>query len=339
MDCPAVFRSTCSGGNRVLELDRHVALQEKRNDILAVGELLIDMISDTYDDAVNSGTYFRFFGGSAANLAMNAKKLGLRSQVASAVGKDGFGAYLLQQLEQEGIPTDCIQLTDDATSMVVVTKSRSTPRPIFYRGADFQLSCTPKLEHAVKQSKIVHFSCWPISRQPARDTVEKIISLARSEGALIGFDPNYHPAVWARGEDGVAYVKCIIGQVDVIKPSKDDADRLFGEDAPDRHLDRFLELGAGLVILTMGADGALVSNGVDRVHVGSVPTEVADATGAGDAFWSGFYSGLVNHLTIAESVKFGMEVSAYKLRNVGPVRQFPDSYRLAQHTHGGDPLP
>lgn len=323
----------------MLKLDRHVALQEKPNDILAVGELLIDMISEAYDDAVNCNAYTRFFGGSAANLALNTKKLGLRSLVASAVGKDGFGAYLLQQLEREGIPTDWIQTSDEATSLVVVTKSRSTPQPIFYRGADFQLNYTPRLENAVKDAKIIHFSCWPISREPARSTVEKIISVARTEGTLIGFDPNYHPGIWNKGEDGGAYVKSIIGQVDVIKPSKDDADRLFGEDTPENHMTRFLDLGAKLVILTLGADGALVSDGTDRLRLDSVATEVVDATGAGDAFWSGFYAGVVRGLPVTDAVKFGMEVSAYKLRHVGPVRQFPDMFQMTHHMHGGGLLP
>lgn len=322
----------------MFKLDRNIALPEKEHDILTVGELLVDMISDTYDDAVHCDTYHRFFGGSTGNLAMNTKKLGLRSLVASAVGRDGFGRYLLEQLEKEGIPTDCIQLTDEATSMVVVTKSRSTPQPIFYRGADYQLTFTPDLERAVQQSKIVHFSCWPLSREPARSTVENIILLARKEHMLIGFDPNYHPGIWTRDEDGASYVKSIISLADVIKPSKDDADRLFGPDTPERHLERFLELGAKLVILTMGADGILLSNGMDVMRLDSVETEVVDATGAGDAFWAGFYAGVVRGLPLAEAVRFGMDVSAYKLRHLGPVRAFPEEFRMPRPRKGGDAL-
>lgn len=319
----------------MLTLDRHLALQEKKVDILAIGELLIDMISEAYDDMVNCNAYARYLGGSAANLAMNTRKLGLRSQVAAAVGRDGFGTYLLQQLEAEGVSTAHVQTVDAPTSLVVVTKSRETPEPIFYRGADYQLEHTPELAAAVKQANIVHFSCWPISREPSRSTVEQLLAAARAEGVLVGFDPNYHPAIWAPGEDGAAYVTSIIGRVDVVKPSKDDADRLFGRDAPERHLARFLELGVKLVILTLGADGALVSDGSQTLRLDAVATEVVDATGAGDAFWSGFYAGLVKGLPVAEAVKFGMEVSAYKLRHVGPVRRFPDPFRLTQNSLEG----
>jgi len=330
--------ATGSGGKRVFKLDHKIRLNEKPNDILTVGELLIDMISEAYDDMVDCNTYNRFLGGSAANLALNMKKLGLRPLVASAVGRDGFGAFLIRQLEREGIPTDHIQLTDESTSMVVITKSRSTPQPIFYRGADFQLNFTPDLADAVRQSRIVHFSCWPISREPARSAVEQAIELAKSEGALVGFDPNYHPAIWDKDKDGAAYVKSIIGRVDVIKPSKDDADRLFGTDSPENHLARFLDLGAKLVILTLGAEGILVSNGADTLRLDSIATEVVDVTGAGDAFWAGFYAGLVRGFTLIGAVEFGMEVSAYKLRHLGPVSRYPEAYRLAGISHGGEKL-
>ncbi|OUM99385.1 MAG: fructokinase [Paenibacillaceae bacterium ZCTH02-B3] len=322
----------------MFKLDQKIGLKEKPNDILTVGELLIDMISEAYDDMVDCNTYNRFLGGSAANLALNMKKLGLRPLVAAAVGRDGFGEFLIRQLEREGIPTDHIQWTDESTSMVVITKSRSTPQPVFYRGADFQLAFTPDLAETVRQSRIVHFSCWPISREPARSAVEQAIDLARSEGVLVGFDPNYHPAIWSKDEDGTAYVTSIIGRVDVIKPSKDDADRLFGTDTPENHLARFLELGAKLVILTLGAEGILVSNGADTRRLDSIATEVVDVTGAGDAFWAGFYAGLVRGFTLIGAVEFGMEVSAYKLRHLGPVSRYPEAYRLAGISHGGEKL-
>jgi fructokinase len=303
----------------VLKLNESIPFGDKPHDILAVGEMLIDMVSELEDDAVNSGVYHRLYGGAAANLALNAKKLGLRPAVVSAVGKDGFGDYLIRTLAAEGIPTDLVQRVEMATtSMVVVTKSRTRPVPIFYRGADHRLSWRPDLEEAVRQSSIVHFTCWPISMPDSRATVERVLERARAEGALVGFDPNYHPSIWNRGEDGAAYVRSVIGRVDVIKPSEDDAARLFGEDTPENQLAKFLELGPRLVILTLGKDGALVSNGSETVRLDSVAEEVVDATGAGDAFWSGFYAGLLHRLTVHEALKLGMETSACKLKQLGP---------------------
>ena len=304
----------------MLTLDNKIDFPNKTNDILTVGELLIDMISADYGECL---TYHKYFGGSPSNIAMNTQKLGIRPLVASAVGKDELGHYLIQRLEQAGIETDCVQQVDESTSLVVVTKSKSSPVPTFYRGADFHLAFTENIANALTRSKIVHFSCWPISRPPARHTIEKVIAEARRLRLLIGFDPNYHPMIWPKDEDGVEYVKSVIGKVDIIKPSEDDAERLFGTDSPENQLDKFLKLGVKLVILTLGKAGAIISNGAETIRLNSMASVVVDTTGAGDAFWSGFYAGLVKGYSVRESLSLGFAVSAYKLKYTGAVVDLP----------------
>jgi sugar/nucleoside kinase (ribokinase family) len=316
----------------MLRLDEKIEFADKNNDVLTVGELLIDMISADYDD-FESNTYHKFFGGSPSNIAMNVKKLGISSQVASAVGEDGFGKFLINHLHNAGIDTSLVQQVKDSTSMVVVTKSKSTPVPIFYRGADFHLAYTSKLEEALTHSKIVHFSCWPISRKPARDTIEMAIQTARKNAALVCFDPNYHPMIWGKDEDGVEYVKSIISKVDIVKPSEDDAERLFGQDTHDNQLKKFLDLGAKLVIMTLGKEGAIVSNGEETIKLDTLATEVVDTTGAGDAFWSGFYSAIIKGYSIKQALSLGMAVSAYKLKFAGAVTDLPKLEAIEEMYH------
>lgn len=318
----------------MFKFDDKIDFQNKSNDVLTVGEILIDMISADYDESFESNTYHKFFGGSPANIVMNVKKLGIRSLLASAVGKDGLGMFLINHLHNAGIDTTGIQQVDDSTSMVVVTKSKSTPIPIFYRGADYQLTYNPELDKALKNSKIVHFSCWPISMMPTRHTVEIVMEEARKNNILVCFDPNYHPMIWKKGEDGIEYVKSIIRMVDIIKPSEDDAERLFGKDTPENQIEKFLSLGAKLVIMTLGKNGAFVSNGSETLRLGTLAINVVDTTGAGDAFWSGFYTAIIKGYTIREALHLGFAVSAYKVQYTGAVVDLPklemikDSYGL-----------
>lgn len=307
----------------MFEFEASIPLSDKKYDILTVGELLIDMMTTELDDSDQCDTYQKLFGGSPSNIAMNVKKLGIAPLVASAVGDDGFGRFLVDQLQQADIATDLIQRADDATSMVVVTKSVATPIPIFYRGADYRLSYTSRLEDAIINSKIVHFSCWPISRVPSRYTIESVMDTVRKHGILIGFDPNYHPMIWQKGENGIDYVKSMIGKVDIVKPSEDDAERLFGKASAERYLEYFLELGAKLVILTLGKEGAIVSNGKETIVFDSLATQVVDTTGAGDAFWSGFYAALVKGYPLKQALFLGFAVSAYKLKYTGAIVDLP----------------
>jgi fructokinase len=310
--------------------DEHISFSNKENDMLSIGELLIDMISDDYGDNFESNTYHKYFGGSPANIAMNTKRLGIHARLAAAVGKDGLGSFLINQVEVAGVDTSLIQQVQFATSMVMVTKSLNTPVPIFYRGADYQLSYTDELDQAIKSSKIVHFSSWPISKNPTRLTIEKVMTTASKHGCLVGFDPNYHPMLWGNGEDGLAYMKSIIGKVDIVKPSEDDAERLFGKDTHLNQIEKFLTLGAKLVIMTLGKDGAIVSNGKETVEFETLANEIVDTTGAGDAFWSGFYAGIVKGYTLREALQLGFAVSAYKLKFMGAVVALPELEEIKQ---------
>lgn len=306
-----------------IDFDDGFTFEAASNDLLTIGELLVDMISNEYGEELQGDGFTRFPGGSPSNIAINAGHLGIRSSIVSAVGKDGLGSFLIKHLQDAGLDTDGIQRIDAATSLVVLTRSKASPVPIFYRDADFHLTYEAKLESLLERSKAAHFSCWPVSREPSRHMIERVIKKARERGLLIGFDPNYHRMIWQPGEDGVQYVKSLISQVDIIKPSEDDAERLFGKDDPFNQIDRFLSLGARLVIMTLGEQGAIVSNGSVTVSFPTLATEVVDTTGAGDAFWSGFYAALLQGHTVRESLELGFAVSAYKLRYLGAVVGLP----------------
>lgn len=300
-----------------------INFQNKDIDVLTIGELLVDMISADYGDNFESSTYNRYFGGSPSNIAINTKRLGINSLVASCVGSDGLGKFLISKLVEVGIDTSCVAVVKNPTSIVLVTKSKATPIPIFYRDADYHLPYSKGLDTALKNCKIMHFSCWPISKEPSRSTIEQSIEQARNNGALICFDPNYHPMLWGKNEEGIEYVKSIIGKVDIVKPSEDDAERIFGKDSNENQVKKFLNLGAKLVIMTLGQEGALVSNGIETIMMDTLAREVVDTTGAGDAFWSGFYTAIVKGYTLKEALQLGFAVSAYKLKYTSAVVNLP----------------
>lgn len=307
----------------MFELGEKILFRDKSIDILTIGEILIDMISKEYGDNFECNDYSRYFGGSPSNIAINVKKLGINPIVASSVGDDGFGKFLINTLKNSGVSTECVEVTENATSMVFITKSKASPVPIFYRDADFHLHYNEKLERAIKNSKILHFSSWPISKEPSRSTIEKAIKVARENGALICFDPNYHPMIWDEKGEGVEYIKSIIGMVDIIKPSEDDAERIFGVDNCENQINKFLELGVKLVIMTIGKDGAIISNGKETLKINTLANNVVDTTGAGDAFWSGFYTAIVKGYNITKALQLGSAVSAYKLKYTGAIVELP----------------
>lgn len=305
-----------------------VKFENKRFDVFAIGELLVDMISDDYDADNSCDKYSRYFGGSPANITMNIKRLGGNPIISASVGNDRLGEFLINNLKKNNINTDFINKVNNSTSMVLVTKSKETPLPIFYRSADYNLEYNEDIGSILKNSKIVHFSCWPISQKKSRKVIEKVIEEARKNNVLIGFDPNYHEMIWEEGHDGIEYIKNLIGKLDIIKPSEVDAERIFGPDTPENHVDKFIQCGAKLVIMTLGKDGAIVSNGTETIKFKTLATEVVDTTGAGDAFWGGFYTALTSNYPLKEALNIGFATSAFKLKNVGAIAELPSIEEL-----------
>ncbi|WP_302638494.1 carbohydrate kinase family protein [uncultured Clostridium sp.] len=305
-----------------------VKFENKRFDVFAIGELLVDMISDDYDADNSCNKYSRYFGGSPANITMNIKRLGGNPIISASVGNDRLGEFLINNLKKNNINTEFINKVNNSTSMVLVTKSKETPLPIFYRSADYNLEYNEDIGSILKNSKIVHFSCWPISQKKSRKVIEKVIEEARKNNVLIGFDPNYHEMIWEEGHNGIEYIKNLIGKLDIIKPSEVDAERIFGPDTPENHVDKFIQCGAKLVIMTLGKDGAIVSNGTETIKFKTLATEVVDTTGAGDAFWGGFYTALTSNYPLKEALNIGFATSAFKLKNVGAIAELPSIEEL-----------
>src|SRR5690606_17233255 len=102
---------------------------------------------------------------------------------------------------------------------------------------------------------------------------------------------------------------------------------------PKNYIKQFIQLGAKLVILTMGENGAIASNGKELVEFPTLATEVVDTTGAGDAFWSGLYTAIVQGFTLRDALSLGFTVSAYKLKYTGAVVDLPKLGDL-KHQYG-----
>ena len=110
---------------------------------------------------------------------MNIKRLGGNPIITACVGNDGLGKFLINHLKNNNIDTKLINSVNHSTSMVLVTKSKETPLPIFYRSADYNLEYNSDIDSTLKNSKIVHFSCWPISQSKSRKMIERVIEEAR----------------------------------------------------------------------------------------------------------------------------------------------------------------
>ncbi len=301
---------------------------------MIIGELVIDLISREYVENLAEAELFeRHFGGSPANIAINLADLGFAPILLSKIGNDPFGGFIVKKLKSRGVNVSNIQLDlTNHTSFVLVSKSKETPDFLPLRGADYHLNLPSNVEELVKSIGVLHFSSWPVSKEPSRTTMLKILSLAKKWNVKICFDPNYRDILWENGEDGISFIKKTMKDVFLLKPSIDDAKCLLGSMRAEKYIRSFHDFGVKNVVLTLGKDGALVSDGTKIKKIPSFAKEVVDATGAGDAFWAGMYYSLLKGRDIFEAAKIGSVVSAFRVESVGsdtplpPMKDLIDRY-------------
>jgi len=291
-------------------------------DVLAVGELLIDLISTEMAPSLGETQEFRRFqGGSPANIALNVAKLGMRSALIAKTGIGAFGQYCKRELNRFGVLTDYLIMDHHVrTTMVFVARTAGTPDFEVARQGDAELRPDEIAGEAIARSRLVHASTFALSREPCRSAVRHALQLARAGGKLVSLDPNYHPEIWPNLFEARSVLSELYPLVDLTKPSLDDAERLFGPgQTPEKYVDMFSALGAKTIVLTMGAGGMLLCHEGKLQHFAPHQVVVADATGAGDAFWAGFLVAWLDGQTPERCILFGREVVGRKLRTVGPL--------------------
>jgi sugar/nucleoside kinase (ribokinase family) len=292
-------------------------------DVLTIGELVVDFISDEKTDTLsNASTFRRYLGGSPASIAVYVSKLGGESAVIAKTGIGAFGKFLKGELQRHGVTTEYLSMDHRThTTVIFVSSTSATPDFEEFRSGDYLLRPEEVSEEAISRTRVIHASAFALSREPCRSAVLWAFRKAREMGKIVSLDPNYSRRVWPDQKEARRVIREAYRYVDVTKPSADDARRVFGPDyEPEHYIQKFHDLGAEIVVFTMGEGGNLVSEkGKKMARVPARPVEVVDATGAGDAFWAGFLTATLDGNPTERSVLFAREIVERKLRTKGPL--------------------
>ena len=292
--------------------------------LVSAGELLADLIGTEFAKNLADTTHFeRFQGGSPANLAANMARLGNKTALIACVGADNVGRYLIEKIAETGVETVYIrQNLQIPTSIVLVSRTKATPDFIAYRQADHHISPADIPDELLQNASFFHTTCFALSLDPARSSILDAAKRAQAAGCVVSLDANYAPSLWPDRAEANRVIAdyCQFGSF--VKLSEDDAERIFGVTLSQQAIiDTFHGMGAQLVCLTLGAKGSIISSdyGQKRVELVGKPLEVKDATGAGDAYWSGFLTAWLDKKTPAECGQVGANMAALKISTVGPL--------------------
>ena len=265
--------------------------------ITTIGEILIDM-TQTGTDANGNAVFAAIPGGAPANVAVAARKLGVRTAFIGCVGNDAFGRILADTLKRYDVDASGLQVTERAdTTLAVVTVDPSGERSFSFcrkPGADTQIDRERALK-AAACADILHFGSVSLAADACRDTIVAAVKTAKEHGALITYDPNYRASLWSSEEQAIRIMRSVLPLCDIVKISEEETMLLTGCEAPDAAADALLRCGVKLAIVTLGANGAYWRWENESGTVPGFRVKVADTNGAGDTFFGAFLSRVAKH--------------------------------------------
>ena len=249
--------------------------------ILVVGESLVDIV------VRSDGRRSEHPGGSPANVAVGLGRLGHPVMLATSLGDDERGKVVRVALERSNVRLAPLSVGTAPTSTATAWLDA--------RGAaryDFDIAWDPPGLDSVPIGPLVHTGSIAAYLGPGADAVEDLVKRA-SETALVTFDPNIRPRLLDNREAVLTRLTRLVASCGVVKVSDEDLDWLYPGIAPTAVARSWIELGAGLVVITAGARGSFAVHSAGEVHVASSTTSVIDTVGAGDSYMSGLIDAMV----------------------------------------------
>ena len=261
----------------------------KTFDVVAVGELLVDFTENGIS-AQGNPMLEANPGGAPCNVLSMLQNLGKKTAFIGKVGDDAFGQMLTQAVRNQGINTENLVADDTVhTTLAFVHTDKDGDRSFsFYRnpGADMMLRWDEIHEDMLADTKIFHFGTLSMTDGQIEKVTKKAVEKAKSEGALISFDPNLRPPLWKDLEDAKRHMWYGISQCDILKISDDEIAFLTGTDDIDRGIEAILEQSQpALVCATMGKNGSKAFYKGTCVFCDPfLRDDTIETTGAGDTF-------------------------------------------------------
>jgi len=322
--CAAVWQSTVALRGAILE-DWRLGVSV---DILALGEAMVEF-NQTGEG--QGRLYLQGFGGDTSNFAISAARQGARAGYLSALGDDAHGRMLRELWTREGVDHRGVR-TDAAahTAIYFVTHDAAGHQFSFMRAgsAASRMSAADLPREGIGAAKVLHLSGISLAISAvACDTCYAAIDIARGAGVRVSFDTNLRLKLWplARAR---AVMSDVMALCDICLPSLDDISGITGLADPDAIVDHCLRLGAKVVALKLGPDGALVADASRRFRIAPHPCKPVDATGAGDTFGGAFVARLLAGDALEAAGHYATVASALSTEGYGAVEPIPSAAKV-----------
>ncbi|MEV4201480.1 carbohydrate kinase family protein [Micromonospora globbae] len=289
---------------------------------VVLGEALVDLLETEYD---GTPAYRQAIGGGPLNVAVGVARLGGEVQFVGSLGDDVLAGRIRDFLTGVGVGLDGAVTAPVPTALAVVSYAGAEPDFRFYgEPPSYGLLTADDLDVGVIEGADVLYCGSVVLLRPT------VLAAARRAWSLAAglrvFDPNVRPRL-LDGPAALAGLREVVAEfaagAHVVKLSSADAELLYPGEPVEGVAAYLRELGAATVVVTLGADGAvLAAADADPVRVPAPKVNPVDTTGAGDSVMAALIADLLVAGEPGEPAGW-IERVAFALRVAGLVCESP----------------
>jgi ribokinase len=236
--------------------------------------------------------------GNASNVAVGATRLGLRTAMITAIGDDSYGKEILARYKQEGLSKEYVTINKGKPTNYHFVLNYEAERTILIKHEEYKYFDPAKL---AGKTDWLYFSSIAENTLPFHKKVGEF--LKKNPDVKMGFNPGTFQLRY-----GVDKIREIYKHTYVLFVNREEAEMILGtKNSEIKPLFAGLHaLGPKIVVITDGPAGAYASDGTDQYFMEPYPDPKppVSRTGAGDAFSTGFFCGLVYGLSVYDALRW-----------------------------------
>lgn len=287
-----------------------------RYDLLAYGDPNVDYVFETVrvplaDEKVLGRNLGIFAGGTVANVACAASRLGARVVSYGRVGNDADGQLLLRDNEAFGVANDHLRIAAHRTAAAMIMVDASGEKALIYAPMPSEPLIEDRLGSALSESRIVYAMPYDI------DEFHRVSALARGNGTDVAID--IEAAVAPTLERLDALLTCS----DIVFMNEGGFRATCDRPITPENIRPLLEKGPRIVVVTMGARGAIAVGRDCVASQDAFAVKLVDATGAGDCFNGAFLAAALANRSIADCLTFACAAASVAVSAMGARSALP----------------
>jgi sugar/nucleoside kinase (ribokinase family) len=287
--------------------------------VLCAGNISHDILARPVGDLVWGRSHWveefrEDMGGNGSNSSFAMARLGVPVRLLGKVGRDERGDRILAKLAGAGVDTKLVERSEAPTTTTVVLVSHAGDRQFIQMvGASREVLAEPWAFSPDALAGVTHYHQSNVFSLPnLRRHAGEQMRRAKAAGLTTSIDTG-----WAVDGKWVETLGPALPHCDLMFTNEDEARAITGGSGVEEILAGLRRLGAGNIVLKLGAKGCVVSVRGETKAVAGFAVDAVDSTGAGDCFAAGVFAALYRGEELVRAAEFGNAVGAMVVSRLG----------------------